>query len=303
MKLFTKSLSITRNYSGPIRACILDWSGTVSDKYVIAPAKTFIKAFSLKGIEVSMEQARKPMGIRKDLHIAEMAKEFDIIKQWENQYGRPITEEDIQNIYEDFVPLQLECLDQYSKLIPQVGETIQYLQSNKKIKFGSTTGFTRDMVDILNNSAEKQGLFLDSTVAGDEVQTGWRPTPHMLYKNLDLLDIHPIKAVVKIDDTASGIGEGLNAGCWTVGVSRYSNYMNIDSFEHEKTLTEKELSKRNIQSGNKLHRAGAHFVIDSIADLPDIIDEINNRLKRGIEPNPHRPKRNMPYADLPDLKI
>jgi phosphonoacetaldehyde hydrolase len=79
--------------------------------------------------------------------------------------------------------------------------------------------------------------------------------------------------------------------------------MNIDSFEHEKTLTEKELSKRNIQSGNKLHRAGAHFVIDSIADLPAIIDEINNRLKRGIEPNPNRPKRNLPYADLPDLKI
>ena len=128
-------------------------------------------------------------------------------------------------------------------------------------------------------------------MAGDEVQTGWRPTPHMLYKNLDLLNVHPIKSVVKIDDTASGIGEGLNAGCWTVGVSRYSNYMNIDSFEHEKTLSEQELSKRNIQSGNKLKASGAHFVIDSIADLPAIIDEINSRLARGIEPNPTSAKK------------
>ena len=303
MKHFSKSFAQKVSYYGPVRACILDWSGTVSDKYVISPAKTFIEAFSLKGIQVSMAQARKPMGIRKDLHITEIAKEFDIIKQWENQYGRSITDEDIQDIYEDFVPLQLECLSQYGKLIPGVGDTIKYLQSNKKIKFGSTTGFTRNMVDILNESAKNQDLFLDATVAADEVTTGWRPTPHMLYKNLDLLNVHPIKSVVKIDDTASGIGEGLNAGCWTVGVSRYSNYMDIDSFEHEKTLSEEELSKRNVQSGNKLKAAGAHFIIDSIADLPKIIDEINSRLARGIEPNPHRPKRNLPYADLPNLKI
>ena len=46
------------------------------------------------------------------------------------------------------------------------------------------------------------------------------------------------------------------------------------------------------------------YVLDNSENYHhNIIDEINNRLARGIEPNPHRPKRNMPYVDLPDLKI
>ena len=45
----------------------------------------------------------------------------------------------------------------------------------------------------------------------------------------------------------AAIGEGLAAGCWTVGLSRYSNYMDIDSLEHEKELTESDLEyKHNI---------------------------------------------------------
>ncbi|GIT26531.1 MAG: hypothetical protein CM1200mP41_25750 [Gammaproteobacteria bacterium] len=53
----------------------------------------------------------------------------------------------------------------------------------------------------------------------------------MLYRNLDLMDVHPIQSVVKVDDTTSGVGEALQAGCWGVGIARYSNYMDINSLE------------------------------------------------------------------------
>ena len=59
----------------------------------------------------------------------------------------------------------------------------------------------------------------------------------MVYRNMDLLDVNPIQAVVKVDDTVSGVGEALEAGCWGVGVARYSNYMSIDSLEEEDKVT------------------------------------------------------------------
>ena len=108
------------------------------------------------------------------------------------------------------------------------------------IKIGSSTGFTRPMVDILEKAAKKQGYVPDASLAGDEVLHGARPRPFMVYRNLDLLDDWPIESVIKIDDTTSGVGEGLNAGCWAVGMARYSNYMNINTLEEEATLSKAE---------------------------------------------------------------
>ena len=59
----------------------------------------------------------------------------------------------------------------------------------------------------------------------------------MLYRNMDLMDVNPIQAVVKVDDTVSGIEEALEAGCWGVGVARYSNYMGVNSLEEADTIT------------------------------------------------------------------
>ena len=58
-----------RGYRGKIKGTVLDWSGTVADAYVIAPAVVFVEVFRKKGVEISMLEARGPMGLRKDLHI------------------------------------------------------------------------------------------------------------------------------------------------------------------------------------------------------------------------------------------
>ena len=188
-------------------------------------------------------------------------------------------------MFKDFVPMQLDCLAEYSKILPNVKETVDILRNEHNLKIGLTTGFTRDMVNVLEKNVNAQGVFLDSTVAGDDVQNGYRPAPHMVYKNLDLLDISPINSVVKVDDTIGGIGEGLNAGCWTVGVSKYSNYMNIDTIEHSEQLSDSELEQRNKISKNILETSGAHYVIDSIVDLPEIIELINLRIEKGGTPS------------------
>ena len=277
---------MNRLYNGKIKACILDWSGTLCDKYVIAPAIVFQQIFDNYGVKVTMDEVRKPMGLRKDLHIKDMLlNNKNIYRRWEQIYGKNPTENDVDKMFKDFVPMQLDCLAEYSKILPNVKETVDILRNEHNLKIGLTTGFTRDMVNVLEKNVNAQGVFLDSTVAGDDVQNGYRPAPHMVYKNLDLLDISSINSVVKVDDTIGGIGEGLNAGCWTVGVSKYSNYMNIDTIEHSEQLSEPELEQRNKISKNILETSGAHYVIDSIVDLPEIIELINLRIEKGGTPS------------------
>ena len=272
-------IKMSHRYVRKLRAAILDWSGTTMDKYVLAPAIVFQKVFKNKRIPISMKEARIPMGLRKDLHIKAITEIPSVRQRWHAYYGCDPNQEDVDNMFEDFVPLQLSCLKEYSQLLPGVIDTIAQLR-DLNLKIGMTTGFSRDMVDILLKDAQSQGFVPDCNVAGDEVEKA-RPSPQMVLKNLELLGVQPSE-VVKVDDTIGGIGEGIAAGCWTVGVSRYSNYMNIDSFEHELELSKEELDNRNQKSREMLRGAGAHYVIDSITELPQIVQQINNKFYKII---------------------
>lgn len=272
-----------RSYRGKVKAVILDWSGTTADKYVVAPAVVFVEVFKKHGVEISMTEARGPMGLRKDLHIKALTETPEIAERWKAKHGKYPGQAEVDSMFRDFVPMQLDCLRKYTGLLPGVAEVTQRLQK-RGIKIGSTTGFTRVMVDILEEDAAKQGYRPDSSVAGDEVIHGARPGPFMVYKNLDNLGITPIESVVKIDDTISGVGEALNAGCWGVGVARWSNYMDMDTPDSDKELSETEIQRRLEKTREILRKAGAHYVIDSIADIEPVIEDINARLARGERP-------------------
>lgn len=273
-----------KRYTGKLQAAILDWSGTTADKYVIAPAQAFAEVFKKQGVPITVGEARGPMGLRKDLHIKALTEEPEIRARWHKIKGQYPTQADVDAMYKDFVPMQLECLPRYGELIPGCAEALKTLKEEFGMKIGSTTGFIKSMSDILVAEAKKQGYEPDACVAGDEVIHGARPRPFMLYRNLDLLDVHPVQAVVKVDDTVSGIGEAQSAGCWGVGVARYSNYMDIDSLEHEATLSPDDIQQRLEKTKDILWKSGAHYVVDSIADLPQVCQDINQRLARGETP-------------------
>ena len=268
-----------RSYRGKVKAVILDWSGTTADAYVLAPAVVFVDVFRKHGVEISMAEARGPMGLRKDLHIKALTEVPEIAARWEGVHGKRPGQEEVDAMFADFVPMQLACLREYTALLPGVAETTQRLQA-EGMKIGSSTGFTRPMVDILEEDAKEQGYVPDASVAGDEVVNGARPKPFMVYRNLDLLDVHPIQSVVKVDDTVSGV----EAGCWGVGIARYSNYMDIDSLEHEKSLPETEMQRRIAFTRETLRKAGAHYIIDTIEELPAVVEDVNARLARGEKP-------------------
>lgn len=273
----------SRTYRGKIKAMVLDWSGTLADAYVIAPAVVFVEVFKSQGVEISMEEARGPMGLRKDIHIKKLTEDPVIAARWEKIKGKPPTQADVDAMFAEFVPAQLACLPKYTALLPGVKDAVNGLQK-QGIKMGVSTGFTRVMVDVLLKDVIAQGITPDATVAGDEVLNGARPDPHMVFKNLDLLGISDVKSVVKCDDTVSGIGEAMNAGCWGVGLVRYSNYMNINTLDEEATLSKADIAARMAKTRKILEQAGAHYVIDSLIELPAVIDDINARLARGEKP-------------------
>ena len=274
----------TRKYVGPAKACILDWSGTTADKYVLAPAVVFMDIFAKYKVPISMAEAREPMGTRKDLHIKAITEMPGVRQRWKEVYGRYPDQGDVDKMFKESVPIQLDVLSRYTTLIPGTVDTMKILRNEMNLKIGCTTGFIKCMVDILLKDAAKQGYVPDASVAGDEVINGTRPKPFMLYRNLDMLNVSPIQSVIKVDDTASGIGEAHEAGCWSVGVARYSNYMDIDSFEHFDSLSEEEIERRVQVSRDILVKSGAHYVVDSIADLPEVVTDINQRLARGETP-------------------
>jgi phosphonoacetaldehyde hydrolase len=273
----------SRGYRGKVKGLVLDWSGTTADAYVLAPAVVFVEVFEKHGVPISMQEARGPMGLRKDLHIKALTELPEISARWKAAKGSAPGAAEVAAMFADFVPMQLDCLRKYTTLLPGVAEVTQRLQKDG-IKIGSSTGFIRSMVDILEEDAKTQGYVPDASVAGDEVVNGARPAPHMVYRNLDLMNISPIQSVVKVDDTVSGVGEALEAGCWGVGVSRYSNYMDINTLEEADQLSQQEFDRRNALTVDILRKAGAHYVIDSLADLPEVIDDINERLARGEKP-------------------
>ena len=53
----------------------------------------------------------------------------------------------------------------------------------------------------------------------------------MMWHAMAALGVWPAETVVKVDDTPPGIGEGVNAGTWTVGLALTGNIAGLSAEE------------------------------------------------------------------------
>lgn len=273
--------SYTRRYKGPIQAVIFDWAGTTMDFGCVAPAVVFVEVFKRKDVQITLEEARLPMGAEKKTHIRELTQLDAVRARWQEAHGRPPEEADVEAMYEDFVPLQLECLSSYSQLIPGTVETITELR-RRGIKIGSNTGYSSDMTAVNLADAKPQGYEPDSTVSASEVPLG-RPSPAMCLQNAIDLQVDCVAACVKVDDTVPGIEEGLNAGMWSIGLAVSGNEVGL-SLADWQALPEAEKAARRDRAYRRLYQSGAHYVVDDISQILPCIDDIAERLARGERP-------------------
>ena len=276
--------SYTRNYYGKLRGCIFDWSGTLIDKYSIAPVRSLIDTFRDFKIDVTGDDVRSAMGIRKDEHIKDILNKEHVKSQWMKLYKVPPTNTNFEELNLHYQMKQLDTISEYTEIIPGVRSQLLYFKNNRRLLFGGTTGFYNNITEKIKEDIRKQGLILDAFVSGDDVKNGSRPNPFMLFRCMELLGISNVRSVLKVDDTIAGVQEGLNAGVWTVGVARYSNYMNIHSLDDLEKIDINDYNERVRYSYQKLLHSGAHYVINDLSELDNVIRDINSRLKRGESP-------------------
>lgn len=261
-----------------VQAVIFDWAGTTVDYGCIAPVAVFREVFKKRGIEITIEEARAPMGQLKKDHIRALCRMPRIRSLWAEKFGKEPAEEEIDELYQDFEPMLFDILPYHAELIPGVLPLVQYLRE-QGIKIGSTTGYTRDMINIVAEEARKKGYFPDYVVTPNEVSAG-RPLPWMIFQNAMHLNVYPMSTIIKVGDTVSDIEEGVNAGVWTVGVIKGSSELGLTETEAS-SLNADEYTRRAREVADKMKAAGADFVIETINQLVEVIAEINIRLEEG----------------------
>lgn len=264
-----------------LKAIVFDWAGTMIDHGSLAPMGAFVKVFADFGVNITIEEARAPMGMPKWDHINALLSDPGISARWKEAHGALPTDNDVDRIFEVFVPLNAAVVTDYADLIPGILEAITDCRK-RGMKIGSTTGYTRSIMERVLPLAAEKGLAPDNLVCAGDTATG-RPGPLMMYKCFLDLGVWPASNVVKVDDTEVGIMEGLAAGSWTVGVALSGNAAGLSRQDLE-TLSESARAELRAKATRKLMRCGAHFVVDSVAELLPVIDEIEGRLARGERP-------------------
>ena len=192
-----------------IKCVIMDWAGTAVDYGCFAPVAAFIEAFAEKGLIIDVVQTRKPMGLPKIQHIRELLSMPEVNEQFAKRYQRAWTEEDVVELNRLFEKHLFASLENYTDPIPGVIPTLEKLRA-EGLKIGSTTGYTREMMNVVLPAAQAKGYRVDYCATPNLLPAG-RPAPYMIFENLIKLGVDSLDAVVKVGDTIADIKEGVNA--------------------------------------------------------------------------------------------
>lgn len=258
-----------------IRLVVLDWAGTTVDFGCFAPVASFAMALRRHGISVTDEQVRRPMGLAKLDHLRALLSIPDLSDQWRARHGRAWDEADLDRIYrDDYVPLQMEAIAGHDRLVPGLLPVVEALRA-RGLKVATTTGYFRDAARLVFDSATRQGYVRDLDVLPDEVLAG-RPAPWMIFRAMETLGVYPPSSVVKVGDTPADIAEGRNAGAWSVGVIASGSGVGLTESAWA-ALPDGDRSEIVESVRLEFERAGAHASIETLAELPGLIEELERR--------------------------
>jgi phosphonoacetaldehyde hydrolase len=250
---------------------VFDWAGTTVDFGSFAPVVAVMKAFEDFGLSPTLAETRAPMGLAKRTHLARMLAGERLAAAWTDQFGRPPGEADVDQVYARFEPALLAVLGDHTDLLPGVAKTAARLRA-QGILIGSTTGYSRAMMELVTPAAQAAGYIPDALVCPEEAGGLGRPYPYMLWRALEKLGAESISGVVKVGDTLADIAEGLNAGCLSLGVIAGSSLLGLTKTELEILPESKKMARFERVRGQYL-TVGATGVLDDLAALPDWLED------------------------------
>jgi phosphonoacetaldehyde hydrolase len=261
-----------------IRLVVFDWAGTTIDHGSLAPVAPFVRAFASRGVAVTSDEARGPMGLHKRDHIRALLHAPAIANRWRERHQREASDVDIGQLYEAFMQLQMEVLGEYTQLVPGALACVDELRS-RGIRIGATTGYFRAAAERVYAAAAAQGYRPDCCLCAEDVRAG-RPAPWMIFRIMEALDVYPPVSVLKVGDTVPDIEEGRAAGAWSVGVLQTGSEVGCTEAEW-RVLPAAEQRRRLETARSKLLAAGAHAVIETLAELPALISRFGSGTPTG----------------------
>lgn len=195
------------------------------------------EATERQGAEYTDEQFRAHMGTEKKW----------AIRQLLDLGGLEVTDELVEDAWRWF---RAELRRTYTENPPVpldgVEEMLVTLRESG-VQIGLTTGFSREIVDlILGSMGWTVGETVDTVAAGDEVEAG-RPEPFLIRRVMSDLGVTDPETVISVGDTSADVESARRAGVTSVGV--LTGHVTREQFSE----------------------LGADHVLESAADLPELI--------------------------------
>ena len=213
-----------------MKLVVFDMAGTtVDDRIDGVPLvlRSYDDAFRSRGVEIPMAVLNEQRGRDKRTVIRELGGE------------------DAEEIYSRFNAALLANADRVRE-VRGASEAFRFLRCHG-VRVALNTGFPREVAEgIIDHLGwEREGL-IDAWSCSEDVGRS-RPDPAMIHALMGSLGVGDPATVMKVDDTATGIEEGLSAGVFTLGV-----------------LT-------GTQTKERLLQARPHAIIESVRRLPDYL--------------------------------
>ncbi len=247
-----------------IRGVLFDWAGTTIDHGSMAPVEVVLGVFREFGISITEEEARLPMGKAKLDHLREVINMPRVAQLWQQTHEAVADEQAVLKLYHRFLQLQKSVLADHADLIPGVLDLVRQLRK-AGIKIGSTTGYTRELMNVILPIAARAGYEPDATVCSDEVRAG-RPAPWSNFRAAELIGVYPMSQIVIVDDSIAGIEAGKNAGCISIAVTLSGNALG-KSLAELSMMAPADRRRIHRQAEADFYAAGADLVVESVASL------------------------------------
>lgn len=139
-------------------------------------------------------------------------------------------------------------------------QTIRWLRA-QGIRIALNTGFYREVTDIIVDGLGWRPL-VDTVVCDDDVSEG-RPAPYMIHTAMQRCRVRSVRDVIVVGDTPSDMMAGTNAGARAV--------VAVTSGSHDAAA---------------LRRHAATHLLDSVRDLPGVIERIDRLTSSQRGPAP-----------------